>query len=122
MLPRGWAALTLVAAAATSAGAQTATDGFGIERFTPAIDRAGLLDVEWGGVPGHLAWGAGVLVGFAHDPLVIYDREMNAVGALVDRRMTTTVVGSIGLFTRLELGAAIDVIGYQTGSDTSPTM
>src|SRR5512144_2691837 len=118
MLPRGWAALVVVAAAATSARAQTATDGFGIERFRPAIDRAGLLGVDVAAVPGHLTWGAGVQLGFAHDPLVIYDRQMNAVESVVDRRLTTTLVGSIGIAERFELGTTIDIVGYQAGTDS----
>lgn len=124
MLPRGWAALAIVAASATSASAQLATDHFGIERFRLASDRAGLLDVEWAGVPGHLSWGAGVLVGFAHDPLVLYDRDMNVIDAVVDRRVTTSIQGAVGLYDRVSLGLAIDVVGYQSGSDaaTSPTM
>jgi hypothetical protein len=124
MLPRGWAALAIVAASATSASAQLATDHFGIERFRLASDRAGLLDVEWAGVPDHLSWGAGVVVGFAHDPLVLYDRDMNVIDAVVDRRLTTSVQGALGLYDRLSIGVAIDVVGYQTGSDaaTSPTM
>ncbi|HEX5061255.1 MAG TPA: carboxypeptidase-like regulatory domain-containing protein [Kofleriaceae bacterium] len=122
MLPRGLAALAVVAALAGTARAQEATDQLGIERFRIAIDRAGILDVEWAGVPGHLSWGAGVLVGFAHDPLVVYDRAMSAVDALVDRRLTTTVVGSIALWNRLQLGLTVDIVGYQSGEDVLATM
>jgi hypothetical protein len=122
MLPRGWAALTVVAAFATTARAQVASDELGIERFRLATDRAGMLDVEWAGVPDHLSWGAGVLVGFAHDPLVVYDGTMTAVDALVDRRVTTSVVGSLALFGRLQLGLSLDVVGYQSGSDVTPAM
>lgn len=121
MVPRAWAALAVVATLATSARAQVATDELGIERFRPAMDRAGLHDVEWAGVPGHRSWGAGVLVGFAHDPLVVYDRQMSAVTALVDRRVTTSIVGSYALWNRLELGATVDVIGYQSGADVDLT-
>ena len=121
MLPRGWAALVLVAGAATSARAQV-SDELGIERFRIAIDRAGLLDVEWAGVPGHMSWGAGVLVGFAHDPLVVYDRDMNAVDRIVEGRLTTTLVGSLALFDRMQLGATLDIVGHQTGNPTPVTM
>ena len=117
MLPRGWAALVLVALTATSVRAQGVSDGLGIERFRVAIDRAGLLDVEWADVPAHLSWDAGVLAGFAHDPLVVYDKQMNALDALVERRLTTTLVGAVGLYDRAELGAALDVVGYQSGAD-----
>lgn len=122
MLPRGWVALAIVAALATSARAQVASDELGIERFRLAMDRAGVLDVEWAGVPGHLSWGAGVLVGFAHAPLVLYDRDMNAVDPVVERRLTTTLSGSIALWNRLELGVAVDLIGYQSGTELTPAM
>ncbi len=98
------------------------SDKVGIERFRLAVDRDSILDVEWAGVPRHLAWSAGAFVGFAHAPLVVYDRDMNPVDALVDRRVTTSLVGSIALFGRLEVGAALDVIGYQSGADVLATM
>ncbi len=104
---------------ASTAHAQSSV---GIERFRLAVDRDGILDVEWAGVPAHLAWNAGVLVGFAHDPLVVYDRDMNAIEALVDRRLTTSLVGSIALFGRLQVGAGLDVIGYQSGNDVLGAM
>ncbi|MDQ3299512.1 MAG: carboxypeptidase regulatory-like domain-containing protein, partial [Myxococcota bacterium] len=99
-----------------------AGDEFGIERFRLSIDRAGVLDVESAAVPQHASWSAGVFLGFAHDPLVIYDNAMNPVDALVDRRLTTGLVGSIGLWNRLQVGAGVDLVGYQHGSDASPTM
>lgn len=122
MMARGLAALAFVALAATSARAQVATDEFGIERFRLAMDRAGVLDVDWAGVPGHLSWGGGVAIGFTHEPLVIYDQQMNPVDALVDYRLTTSLFGSLALWNRLQLGLAVDVVGHQTGSDTPPTM
>jgi len=118
MLPRGWAALALLVVAAAPARAQVVSDRLGIERFRIATDRAGLLDVEWAGVPDHLTWSVGVLAGFAHDPLVVYDQQMDAVEAVVDGRVTTTLVGSLALWNRLAIGASLDVIGYQDGSTT----
>jgi hypothetical protein len=122
MMARAVAALAFVAFSATSARAQVATDEFGIERFRLAMDRNGVLDVEWAGVPGHLSWSAGIAIGFAHEPLVIYDRQMNPVDALVEHRLTTTLAGSLALWKRLQLGLAMDIVGHQTGSDTPPTM
>ncbi|HEY5945764.1 MAG TPA: carboxypeptidase-like regulatory domain-containing protein, partial [Kofleriaceae bacterium] len=51
-----------------------------------------------------------------------YDHAMNAVDALVDRRLTTSLVGSIGLWNRLELGLTLDVVGYQSGDDVLASM
>src|SRR3990167_9152881 len=122
MMARGLAALAFVAFLATSARAQVAAGEFGIERFRLAMDSAGVLDVESAAVPGHLSWGGGVAIGFAHEPLVIYDQQMNPVDALVDRRLTTSLFGSLALWHRLQLGLAVDIVGHQTGSDMPPTM
>ncbi|HEY5926795.1 MAG TPA: hypothetical protein VIV11_34145, partial [Kofleriaceae bacterium] len=119
---RGWVVIVVVALIATTAHAQQATGQLGIERFRLAVDRAGMLDVEWAGVPHHLSWGAGVAIGFAHDPLVVYAEDMTAVDALVEQRLTTSFVGSVALWNRLQLGAALDIVGYQTGSDVLGTM
>src|SRR5262245_46774218 len=121
-MPRGWVVLVPVVAALSGRAHAQQSDELGIERFRLSIDRAGMLDVEWAGVPGHLSWGAGVAVGFAHDPLVVYDRDMNAVDALVERRLTTMFVGSLALWNRLQLGASLDVVGYQRGSDVLGAM
>lgn len=123
MLPRGWAALAVLAVLATTAQAQV-SDELGIERFRIAVDRHGIADVEWADVPAHLHWDAGLLVGFAHAPLVLYDRQMNEVDALVERRLSTTLVGAVGLYDRLQLAVSADVVGYQSGFDgsASPTM
>jgi hypothetical protein len=47
---------------------------------------------------------------------------MDEVDALVDRRVTTSLVGSIAFLDRLELGASLDVVGYQSGSNVLATM
>ncbi len=111
----------VLAMLARTAGAQ-ATDDLGIERFRPAVDRAGILDVEWAGTPGHLKWSAGALVGFAHDPLVIYTNDGRAAGVVVDGRFTTNLVGAIGIGSRLAIGVGADIIGYQSGADMTPAM
>src|SRR5262245_42637548 len=128
MLPRagvmGWqgcgCAAAIAIATAGSANAQLASDRFGIERFRLAMDRAGLLDVDWADVPGHLSWGLGLWAGLAHDPLVAYDRAMTSVGAPVHQRLTTGIVGAIALWDRVEAGLGLDVVGYQTGAGPSP--
>jgi len=123
MLPRGWAALAVVAVLATTARAQV-SDELGIERFRVAVDRHGIADVEWADVPAHLHWDAGLLIGFAHAPLVLYDRQGTVIDPLVERRLSSTLVGAVGLYDRVQLGASVDIVGYQSGLDgsASPTM
>ena len=117
-----WVAAVVVVALAAPAHAQLASDEFGIERFRLSIDGSGVLDVDSADVPLHKSWSAGVFVGFAHEPLVLYDQDMSPIVALVDRRLTTGLVGSIALWERVQIGAGLDLVGYQHGTDDSPTM
>jgi len=100
-----------------SVRAQGVSDAFAIERFRLALDRDGLLDVDTATVPGHLSWSAGLWFGFAHDPLVVYDRNMATVESLVEQRFTTGLVGSLALWDRIELGIALDLVGHQAGAE-----
>lgn len=119
MPDRRWATIAavvgVVVGLAAPARAQAPTDGFGIERFHLGVDRAALLDVDPADVPEHASWSTGMWIGFAHDPLVVYDREMNAAYALVRRRVTTGLVGSYALWRRLELGIRAEVVADQAG-------
>lgn len=117
-----WVAAVLVLALAAPVHAQVASDAFGIERFRLSIDPSGVLDVDSAAVPLHKSWSAGVFAGFAHEPLVLYDKDMKPIDALVDRRLTTGLVASLALWERVQLGAGLDLVGYQHGSDNSPTM
>ena len=117
-----WVVAMVIVALAAPAHAQVASDEFGIERFRLSIDRSGVLDVDSASVPLHESWSAGVFVGFAHEPLVLYDQDRSPIAALVDRRLTTGVVGSIALWDRVQIGAGLDLVGYQHGTDDSPTM
>ena len=107
----------MVVLAASSAEAQTASDEFGIERFRLAMDRSALLDVDWAGMPAQGSWSASAYVGFAHDPLVVY-RNGEAIDALVDRRVATGLVGSYVALSWLQLGLGVDLVGYQSGSES----
>jgi large repetitive protein len=89
-------------------------DQFTIERFRLASDSEGVLHTEWGAVLAHLSWSVGLLFGMQDDPLVIY-REMDGgdrerVGALVARRMSGSLLGSIALWNRLALAMELPVI------------
>ncbi len=93
---------------------------FPLERFRPAIDQQGLLDTEWGGVPGHLVWGAGLWLGYANDPFVInreVDGETERVAALVGHRVSASLVASLGLYEWIQLGLELPLALYQGRDD-----
>ncbi len=92
--------------------------GYSVERFTLAIDREGLFDVEWAGVPEHLDWGAYLWLGTSNDPLILYriDGDERA-GSLVSQRLGGSFGGSLALFDWLQLGVEVPLILYQTRDD-----
>jgi hypothetical protein len=113
----GWvAAVVCVMALCGVARAQIAADEFGIERFRLTTDNMGLLGVDSAFVGQHLEYSAGIAVGFAHEPLVIYDDQMQPVDPLVEQRLSTDLVGSLSLFGRLKLGVGATIVGYQSGT------
>src|SRR5687768_5194384 len=114
----GWAAAVVLCVMAHSsvARAQIAADDFGIERFRLSTDPAGVLNVDTAYVGEHLDYGVGIGFGFAHDPLVIYDNTMQAIDPLVERRLSTDLVGSLALWDRFEIGVGATIVGYQSGT------
>lgn len=85
-----------------------------LERFRLSMDRYGVLDVELGRVPEHMSFDLGMWMGYANDPLTLYrtdesgDRER--IGELVSRRIGGTLMGSIGLYDRFQIGLYIPLV------------
>jgi MYXO-CTERM domain-containing protein len=115
--------LLATGAAAQQANAQNVPErrSFGIERFALTIDRGGILDTEWAGVPRHLSWNVWLWMGYANDPLVLYrESDDERQGSLVASRWGGEVGGAIALFEWVELGLALPVILGQSRSDLLP--
>lgn len=107
-------------AVSSTAEAQVTQD-FTIERFRISLDRAGILDSEWGRTIGHLNWDLGLWIGLADDPLVIKmgDEEDSGerIGRLLEHRVGGHLVGTIGIDTWLQIGAEIPVVVSQEQGD-----
>jgi outer membrane protein OmpA-like peptidoglycan-associated protein len=100
---------------APAALAQTAADGrVAVERFRLALDRSGVVSVEGGGVPEHLAWQTTLWLGWARDSLVLYSSPGgDEVGTLVANRLAATLSGAVGLFGWGEIGLELPFVLYQ---------
>ena len=83
------------------------------DRLRPATTRAGLLDVEWGGVGKHLQLDAALWGSYAHDPVVVYDGADRF--ALVQHRVGGNVTANLALFDWVELLVDVPVLVMQTG-------
>jgi large repetitive protein len=115
-----FSAMMLICLAAPRAEAQTAErQRFVVDRLHLAMDRDGLLGVEWAGVPGHLDWDVSLWLGNGDDPLIVRrtDTTKERVGALVHQRIGGSIQGSVALFERIELGVELPIILYQRRSD-----
>jgi uncharacterized repeat protein (TIGR01451 family) len=124
------AAAVAAVALFVSAGAraQTAETGdFAIERFRPAFDRNGILDVESGDVGPHLSWDAALYLNYSQNPLVLYTRGADGskepAASLLEHRLATNVLVSLSLAEWFEMGLDMPVTLLQTrdvdGIDTS---
>jgi outer membrane protein OmpA-like peptidoglycan-associated protein len=107
-----------VALLAGTAQAQELSADIPLERFRLAADRDGVLDVEWAAVPRHLDWDLALWLDFADDPLVAYqemDGERERVGSVVSRRLSTSLLASVGLWDRVQLGLELPLVLSQSG-------
>lgn len=104
---RSRAILAGAAIAASAAGA--AADGLDGERFTPATGAEGGFVSEHPAVPFHLGWSLGMFLHYADDPVVEVDATGAVIGAPLHTAFTADLVGSLGLFGRLELGVHVPV-------------
>ena len=89
---------------------------FSVERFRWSLNSDGVLSVESAKTGQHKEFTLGAWVGYANDPLVAYTEasdERTRIGALVHHRVGGSLVASLALWHRLELGAEVPLVLYQ---------
>ena len=104
-------ALCAIASLATAA-AHAEEARFPVERFRPAIDGSGLIDVDSGDVGDHLDWSVGAWANYALNPLVLRN-ETERVGALVAHRVGLDLVAAVSLFDWIEVGVDAPLLVFQ---------
>ncbi len=100
----GWAAAWALAGPSAASA-----DGLDAERFVPAISAEGGFVQEHPSVPLHLGWSLGLFANVADDPVVERNRAGDVVRRPLDTAGSADLVGSVGLFGRLELGLHVPV-------------
>ena len=93
--------------------------GYSVERFRLASDSQGVLDAESADVLGHLALEVGLWLGYADDPLNVYQEgaiERERTASLVSHRLGADLVAALALFDRLQLSVDIPLIISQDQS------
>ena len=117
-MPRLGACLVLVLALVSRSHVAHAQDeGFRIDRFRPAPTAEDGLGVQYARTLGHAVPSAGLVLDYAHDPLVARTTS-GEWGEIVSNRMLANVVGAIGVLDFLEFHLRVPV-AFSAGD--SPT-
>ncbi len=114
----GLCGLLGAAGAHAQVGAEDGAGTFSAERFRPALDRNGVIDVESGAVLPHLTPDVALWLGYALNPLLIQQSNgggdpFSPAGALVAHRIGGNLVASLGLLDWIELGLDMPFILFQ---------
>lgn len=92
-----------------------------LQRFRPAPGPADYLNVYGTGIPDHLEWDVGFWVDYADNPLQISTREQRYANT-VDVQSTLSLIASIGLMDRFELGLLAPLTFLQTSEELQPIL
>jgi len=114
------AAVAVLALGTAPARAQSVDTSYPVERFRWTGDRDGVLDVEWADVDGHLTYDFGIWVGYANDPLNVYQDGADGrerVASFVADRVGADLVASVDFKERVQIGVEIPLIVSQGADD-----
>lgn len=105
-------------AACGALASPAAADGLDAERFVPAISAEGGFVQEHPAVPHHGGWGLGLFFNLADDAVVERGIDDTILRRPLDTSVTADLLGSVGLFGRLELGMHLPVHLLYDGDDS----
>jgi outer membrane protein OmpA-like peptidoglycan-associated protein len=110
--------LALVAAPVLAQDADPNKSNFPVERFRPAIDGNGMLDVEWGQVGSHLDANLSLIGNYNLNPLVLVRRKdgepVDRIEPIVAQRGDLNLSGAISLFNWIQLGVDLPLTVLQS--------
>lgn len=92
-----------------------------LQRFRPAPGPADFLNVYSSGIAKHLEWDASFYLDFADNPLQLAARGAR-YSETVDAQTTLSLLGSVGLFDRFEVGLLIPVTVFQASQGLQPIL
>lgn len=84
-----------------------------LEPMRLATNRSGLISIESGAVPQHLAWDVSVWMGMSSNPLGVRLADGARGGALASNQVGGSVVAALGLFGWAQLGFELPVVAFQ---------
>ncbi len=105
--------LSLLGGAALAQGAQTPqlNDAYSAERLRVGLTREALLDTEWAAIRDGFGWDVGLMLGYAHNPVVLYRTGSGErVAPLLQNRFGGSLVGAVGFGPRFQLGLEVPMV------------
>lgn len=120
-------AVGALATAMPTASAQVVDEAadFSVERYRLAADKLGILTAESADIPYRGYWDLSAWFGYANDPLVLYRLEGGErvrQGALVHERLGGELGLSYAVHARLQVFAALGLIGNTDRPSTNPAV
>lgn len=95
---------------------EASAQGFDLQQFNPMPNPGqNVFSGASADVAPHMEWSAFVLFNYANDPLVLENEQGDRVQSVVEHSGTVHLLGSVGLFDRLEIGIDVPVIVWQDG-------
>jgi len=110
-----WSAIAAIATALCTRGASAQERGYALDRFEPSERGSHWFALDSLDFRGHLRPAAGLVVDYAHKPLVIYDANGDERTAVVRDQLFAHLGASIVLLERLRIGASLPIAAYQAG-------
>lgn len=68
----------------------------------------------------NFGWEAALFFGYVDDPLVVLDDQREPVASIIQSQMVADLLGSVGLFDRVEIGFDVPFVAYQSGDESVP--
>jgi outer membrane protein OmpA-like peptidoglycan-associated protein len=106
--------------AARPASAQPRAEGFSLNRFEPSERGSDWFVLESLDLRGDPRFSAGLVIDYAHRPLMLYSPiDGEEVGSVVKHQLFTHVGGTVILWDRIRLGLNLPIALYQKGEGGS---
>jgi outer membrane protein OmpA-like peptidoglycan-associated protein len=106
--------LAITAGVAVAQDAPMETGNFAVERMQIGASRGSILSVQSGALAGQGSWEFGLWLGYADDPLTLYQDdgggERERIGSLVHTRIGGELMGSYTALPWLELGVSVPLV------------
>lgn len=103
------ALLALVSLPVVAASVQAQTAGFAINRFDVSERGSEWFVGESLDLRGHNRWAAGLVLDYAHKPLVVYDQNGNETAAIVGSQLFSHVGASVVFIDRVRFGLNLPI-------------